>query len=440
MSELVFIEAPDATSTGGSTIDEYLRLCEPVIEERGTASASVTMDETGAVLTPAGYSDNSLDVSAAGGPLVASRRLSGRTWTGESAADFLTQNWFTAKAEHPQRFGQLEYASAHWLYSGKHQDGTPLRAAPTTPLWDASVSRFTPDGTAIVLIEFRAQREVWVWLQDARTGARRTVCALPQEALLGDISISGDGRWLLAGQGTILLVDLASGAVVQVPDHITSACWLTTEGPSVLLAGRNIARSATQLGRYDLADGRWETTCEVDTWVGELDVARDGRIAAVVGVPGEQNWVGGVALIDGSSGKVDDVLSRRYRCGPWRRTSRPRWIAGQPATADPVGPAPALIGAAANRSVQPTGEDAQRSFDEWMDRLQRRVQVLENSADTVVIHELVALADMVNMMNPSAKEANQSILVPFLNGLARSASSPDARRDMEWAVRQLLTM
>jgi hypothetical protein len=439
MSELVFIEECDASSTGGATIDEYLELSRPVMEERGTNSASVGRDENGVLLTPAGYSDNCIDVFAPGATVVASRRLSGETWVNEPGADYLTRNWFGAQGQDP-RFQSLEYGSTHWLYTGRYQETTPLTAAPNTALWDASISRCSPDGRQIVFVEFRAQPDVWIWTQDVQTGERRAVCRLPQDVLRGDISISGDGRWVLIGLDNVSLIDLQTADVTRVPNHITSACWLTTEGPSSILAARNIGGTSAEIGRYDLATGKWERLCDVDSRLAELDVSADGQIAAVANAPGQDYWMPGVVTIDPSSGKLTEVLPWRFEAGPWRRGSRPRWISGQPANDEAVRPSPDMLARAQRLPVQPTSEDMGRSFDEWFERLQRRIQVLESSEKTIVVNELVALADFCSQVNPSVKEANEELLVPFLNRLAQTTSSPSAKREVEWAVRQFLAM
>ncbi len=148
-----------------------------------------------------------------------------------------------------------------------------------------------------------------------------------------------------------LLVELDSGKVARVPNHITSACWLTTDGPSMLLAARNIGSSASEIGKYDLSTGAWERRCEVGARLGEIDVSADGDLAAVANTPGQDAWIPNVATIDLGSGEISFVRPLRFESGPWRRGDRPRWISGQPATTASVAPAPELLSGAVARAV-----------------------------------------------------------------------------------------
>jgi hypothetical protein len=355
----MYVERSDASSTGGSTVDDYLARCVALVAERGTGSASVVRNAVGDLLTPAGYSDTCVDVHPATGQVVAGRRFSGELWSPVPAVDYVVEHWGMAKATEPDRFGGLEYGSTHWLHAGRYGGPSALLAAgPTTPVWDAALVRISPDGGRIVFVEFRAQRQVWMWTHDVRTGARGPLIALPEPVLLGDLSISGDGDWALVGVAPVFLVHLESAAVTQLP-QVRTACWYTVAGASTVLAARGAADGPTEIGVLDLATDDWTRMCQVRNRIDSLDASAQGDIAAVVNTPGQDGWLPHVAVVDVRDGSTTPVAALRFRAGPWRRTSQPRWLDRQPATADRVALSPTIASGLRQIPLEPTGADVQ---------------------------------------------------------------------------------
>jgi hypothetical protein len=424
MSELVMIETCHAR--GGDTPDEYLRSVATLAAERGTDAAVVACDESGRLLTPPGFADTCLDVAPTG-QLLACRRVTGGTFLDLPNVDYVTAHWPLACYQEPQRFGALENGSTHWLYTGRWDGSGYPRAHPTTPVWDAGLARFSPDGSASLFVEFRAQPAVFVWRENLATGERVAIAPLPQSVLLGDISFVGDGTWAVVGGGAdMFLLNTLTGQFAQLPERFRAACWDPSGGPSALYVAQHTGRSSV-LGTYSLATGEWNPGCEVEAQVLGLDLSADGDLAAVIS--GEStDHVPNVAFVDRKTGSYELARPLAFACGTTRRTYRPRWLS-RPAPADePTRLADGWVAALKHVRLTGTAEDAQKFLTEWVDRIGRRVEAV--TADpwrTRVLNQLLALCFEARQLNPAFADAAQRVVSPRLREIASRPIDADLR-------------
>lgn len=424
MSELVMIETCHAQ--GGDTPDEYLGSVVTLAAERATDAAVVACDESGRLLTPPGFADTCLDVGPTG-QVLACRRVTGGAFLDLPNVDYITAHWPLASYQEPQRFGALESGSTHWLYTGRWNESTYPQAHPTTPVWDAGLARFSPDGSTSLFVEFRAQPAVFVWREDLATGERVAIAPLPQSVLLGDISFVGEGVWAVVGGGAdMFLLNTVTGQFATLPERFRAACWDPSGGPSALYVAQHTEQSSV-LGTYSLATGEWNSGCEVAARVLGLDISADGDLVAVVS--GERtNHVPNVAFIDRKTGSYELVRPLTFACGAIRRTHRPRWLS-RPAPADePTRLAGDWLAALKHVRLTHTADDAQKFFNEWLDRIRRRIEAV--TADpwrTRLLNQLMALCFEASQLNPAFADAAQQVVSPRLREIASRPIAMDLR-------------
>lgn len=356
------------------------------------------------------------------------------------AIDYVVMYWPFAAVMEPDRFGALENGSSCWLYVGKGSGPSLLTAVPTSPVWDAALVRFSPAGDRIVFADFCGSPRVWIWVQDAITGARRPVTSLPQMATAGDVSISDDGVWALIGFAPIYLVNLDTGVVGQLPDDVRAACWHPAYGPSTVLAARGDVFGPSEVGVLDLWNDSWNTMAKVETAVRGLDVSATGEIAMVANSAGQESWKPHVALLDATTGQHRPVVSNRLASGAVRETMRPRWTGRSPALGHHVRLSPALTSSLRPASTMPTPEDVARYYDEWFTRLQRRLRVLEERpADVVLLAQIVALTESCVHLNRAFVQAVDEVLIPALRTWSTHVQG-QPRRAYEWAIAELTSI
>ncbi|QIJ64436.1 hypothetical protein [Streptomyces sp. JB150] len=294
-----------------------------LVEERGTDAASVARTDLGQLLTPVGSADFGFCPLPGGGSL-ATRRATGRIWTGLPAADYLQTHWVTAAAEEPVRFGALEHSSTRWPY----RDGLSLLAEDGGPspglLWDAAEVTVSDDGRTAVVLEFRGRgaARLIVWVYDLPGRTRRRVGALPEAVLSSEPSLSCDGRWLLAGSRRVLLMSLEDGRAALLPG-LRAATWTPHLGPDVIAAVEGPDEGPGVLALHDLRTGAREVVCALDVRVDALDVSGAGEIVAVAATPGIRGWMPNVVYLDARGGACEPVLPWRLPSGTYRLTESP---------------------------------------------------------------------------------------------------------------------
>ncbi len=426
MSELVMIESSSAADTGTETPEEYLAWAAPLVAERGTDAASVACDESGALLTPPGFADVCLDVAPTG-RVVACRRVTGGAFSALDNVDYVTEHWSLAIFTEPGRFGRLENSSTHWLYSGEWRDGDHPRASPTTPVWDAGMARFAPDGSSYLFAEFRAQRDVYVWREDVATGERVGIAALPQAVLLGDISFIGDGTWAVVGAGaSMYLLNAVTGQFAQLPQRFQAACWDSAGGPSSLLVAQGDGKTSV-LSTYSLATGAERPVCELPARVLGLDVSDQGEIAAVVSAA-DTGSTPNVAVVDAVAGSYELLLPPRFECGATRWTQRPRWLFRPEPPGEPTSLSDGWTAALRQVNLTRTVEDDLKFYQEWRERIDRRVGAV--SADPLrvrLLGQLMALCFEAYQLHRGFAEVALQEVVPGLREIARRPLPDDLR-------------
>jgi hypothetical protein len=417
MSELVMIETNKASGTGTQTPDEYMSWAAPLAAERGTDAASVACDESGRPLTPPGYADACIDVSPTR-RVIACRRVTGGAFLAMDNVDYLTEHWPLSIYNDPQRFGALENASTHWLYAGEWNDDNYPSTGPTTPVWDAAMARFSPDGTSYVFVEFQAQPEVVVWREDVATGTRTAIAQLPQTVISGDISFIGDGTWAVVGGGAdMYILDVATGRFAKLPDRFQAACWDPAEGPSALLTAQNTDHTS-MIGTYSLATGEWKPVCEIAAQVLGLDVSDDGRMAAVISARNSDHTPN-VALIDPHTGSHELLLPLKFKCGAVRRTHRPRWLSRPQPANEPTTLSDGWTAALRQTRPTRTPEYDRNLYAEWLQRIGRRVEAVDADPRRVrLLSQLMALCFEAKQLNPMFPDAARQIVIPKLREIA----------------------
>lgn len=426
MSNLVMIETNSASGTGTETPDEYMAWAAPLVAERGTDAASVACDESGVLLTPPGYADACMDVSPTGG-LIACRRVTGGAFLALDNVDYITEHWSMAIYNDPQRFGTLENGSTHWLYSGEWRDDDYPRARPTTPVWDAALARFSPDGMFYLFAEFMAQPDVLVWREDVATGERTAIASLPQGVLFGDIAFAGDGSWAVIGGGAnMYLLNALTGQFAKLPERIQAACWDPAEGPSVLLVAQNTEQNSV-IGTYSLATGEWTPVCEISAQILGLDVSGEREIAAVVSAE-NTGHTPNVAVINPAAGSYDLCLPPTFRCGATRRTHRPRWLSRPEPANEPTKLSDDWTAALGQARPARTADYDQKLYREWLERIGRRVEALSADPRRVrLLSQLMALCFEAKELNQAFPDAACRIVTPKLREIA-SRSIPEELR------------
>lgn len=396
---LVLIEKTSANTTPGETIPDYLAACQHLVEERGTPAASVARTDRGELLTPRERSDGAFSWTA--GRTVACGRPIGDLWSGLPGTDYLSEHWATARAEDPARFGSLEYASTNWL----HVDGEPLRLPDDALLWDASRAVLSPDGSIAVVLEFvPRQPQLTLWRYDLIRGTRQAVRQVPHAVLFGELSVSADNRWLLAGSREVHLVDLKANRSV-VLSNLRAASWAPWHGPSMVVAAIGPDQGPCTLLMLDLATWAGERLCVVDARVDTVTVSPRGEFAAVVNTPDLAGWVPNVVEVDPASGRYDPVLPWRLNCGTYRSTTSPQWIA-VPASARPVMLESGLEAALGEPGDPPPAQPADEQWlTEFAERFSRRLALLRHDpAHPLLRAELALLARWRESHDPSAAQ------------------------------------
>lgn len=340
-ARLVYVEAVDTNSIDEiETPYDMLKVGARLAEERGTPSATITRTDTGELLTPEGFSDVAFDVAVDAGVSAAARVVEASRWGQPVGADYVAHHWPGAQQQDPEHFGQL-MPVCPLPYQSRPGDPWGAAAAPGPSLCDVYDVRMSADGQRLVWLE---SLPGWfggyaVWVEERATSTRRMATRLPGiTAGFGDMSLSPDGRWLLAnnpGQ----LIDLHTGQAAWVEEGMRAACWYPFAGPSAVLVAMGDADSPSRLDVRDLAALTTSPLPHTGRRIDGLDAAPDGAIAARF--HGAPDWTDCVAVSEDQGRTFEPVAPSHGATGWRRRTTRPRWTAKMsPDAARPVQLAP----------------------------------------------------------------------------------------------------
>ena len=339
---LVYVESVDANSVIGETPLDHMRSAETIIAERGHSAESFVRTAAGRVITPPEFSDGAFDCAVRSRRAVAARRVEASQWGMPVGADYVAGHWFTASASDPENFSRLEMPAWRYIYASADPDRWGTQAIPVGMFGDVWDVRLTPDGgTAVTLHWSRDPLESVhsLFAHDLKSGQQRLITRLTDglTAPQGDLSVSPDGCYVIAGFPMPWLIDLRTGHSAGFGADLRAATWYPRAGASCVL-GVTGAHDAPpwRLVLLDLATFRTEHFADLPRRVDGIQVAADGSIAARMRPQGETGWFDELVVSTDDGRNFEPLAPLRGRCGWRRRSTRPRWIDANPPDASPV--------------------------------------------------------------------------------------------------------
>jgi hypothetical protein len=368
-----------------------------------------------------------------GDAVVASRRLTANQWfSSPPAADYISQHWVTAAAEDPGRFADMEFASARQLYASTGSGPTDY---PTDWLWHATNVRTNANGAVTAVLEFvpAMRRSVLAWRCTPSGGPRTLAAVLPDAVSFGEISLSSDGSFLLAGSHIVSLISLEGRGQVVLGD-IRAACWFPEGGPSTVLAASGPDDGPTQLSVWDLETDKRVDLCHINVRVDTVSASASGEIAVVINAAEDGGFIPAVAIVDPRTGTYELILPTRFQCGPFRGTERPRWI--DVPTNSPAATGLSSTLAASLSPVPAPPIDVDAVFQELVARLVRRLKVLEHHAgNDAVLAEVVSIGRRLRGVSAAGQDIVRHKLIPMLGN--HGLDHTDRFQSYHWAVDRL---
>lgn len=338
---LVYIESVDANSLGGETALDHQRAAEKIAAERGHPAETFARTAAGHVLTPEAFADVAFDFAPQTQRAVAARSVEASQWGMPTGADYVSRHWFTAAAEDPANFARIETPAWGFTYAGAPGDQFGGQAAPASVYGNAQDVRVTPAGNTAVSLQFcrdPAASVFCLFAHDLDSGQLRLITRLREAAeSQGDLSVSPDGRYLLAGAPLPQLIDIATGHCAGIGRAYRAATWYPRGGPSCVLAvtGDN-DKPPWKLVLLDLATFAAEDFAELPRRVDGVQAAADGTLAVRMRPEGETGWFDQL-MVSSDDGRSFEPVAPLHGASGWRRRgTRPRWIEAGPAAPGPV--------------------------------------------------------------------------------------------------------
>jgi len=328
---LIFVESVDANSIPGSTPLEHLRAAAAIVAERGHRAETFARTGSGHIITPHGFADRALDIAPNQQRASAVRCIEASEWGLPVGADYVARHWITAKAEDYANFERLETAAWTRTYAGRPGDYWGVGASPVGMFGNVCDVRLSPDGnTAVTLQWFRnpIASVYGLFAHDLSTGEQRLVTRLSGAMEdHGELSISSDGRYVIAGNPTPQLVDIRTGHTAGFGGSCRAATWYPKAGPSHILAVTGgHEHPPWQLVLMDLATFVPEPFADLPRRVDGIQVAQDGTIVARMRPIDENGWFDEL-VVSTDDGRTFEPLSPLRGRGGWRRRgTHPRWI------------------------------------------------------------------------------------------------------------------
>jgi hypothetical protein len=341
---LVYVESVDANSVAGETPLEHVRASEAIASERGHLAEALVRTAAGRVVTPAEFSDGAFDVAVRSRRAVAARRLEASHWGLPAGSDYLVSHWPGVQGQDFENFHRLEMPAWRYVYAGAESDDWGERANPVGMFGDVSDLRFTADETSVVALHWNRDPLNSVsslFVHDLNKGQQRLLTRLPDSATAshGELSISPDGRYAIAGSPVPELVDLQTGHCAGFGSRhgLRAATWYPTAGPSCVLGvtGGHDDPPWT-LVVLDLATFEAEHLADLPRRADGLQVAGDGAMAARMRPEGDTGWFDELVVSTDDGRNFEPVAPLRGASGWRRRGTRPRWLEVRPLEAAPV--------------------------------------------------------------------------------------------------------
>jgi hypothetical protein len=425
ISRLVYIESVDANSVDGDTVEEHMRSSAKIAEERGFRSLAVARDDAGRVLTPQGFTDDAFHTARDAHVHVAARTLESSCWGLPVGSDYVAQHWPLAQAESKELVRLEEYRWA-MLYSGSNAGN----ARPRAVYGRVMDVRLSPDESTVVWTEWvrvNGSDRYLVFKEAIGGGGRRLVGRL-KSALTGEnLSISADGRWLLAGRPTEI-IDLETGYSTPLGSDVWTACWFPAAGASSILAvSFSLHNSPCEVFNWDLATSKKTLLGGLPRRTDAIEMGPERNIVAEVNAESDAilgGWFGELVVLDETLRSWDPVTTLVAPSG-WRRRCRlPKWT-----THAPENPSVVVLSDILEARLHESGTERQWDSNEHeflfqfvASRLRHRMSRLsENPIGAyVILDEVRALCEYATAIDIGFSEAVRDDVVPRLVTLCDS--------------------
>lgn len=447
LPDLIFLESVDANSVDGETPLEHLRASELIARERGFAALAVARSADGRIFTPEGFTDDALDITP-NGDIAAARTIESSMWGLPIGADYVAQHWSSA-AQEEEALLRLEDVRWPMLYATVSDAGSSI-VTPRAVVGRVVDVRITPDRDRIVWQEWARgpgfEEANLIWSEDLAGTTRRLVTRLNSPmAMTGDLSISPDGRWLLAGQPSEL-VDLETGHSMQLGPSIWCACWYPQAGPSsILTATFTDLNEPADLAVIDLSIWKGEKVGVLPRRTNGLQAGADGRIAARVNAESEARaggWFDELVVGDSPTAAFEPVLPLVAASGWRRRCTRPRWTAGLPV----VGPVTLADSVESHLRSQPLSNGGPVGVEAFVveqasTRIRHRLARIDEEPRMAqpLLLELGALLELTTSFDADLADAVVEDVLPNLDAVARRDSWPSSLLEHREAIRSRAT-
>ena len=341
---LVYVESVDANSVAGETPLEHMRASEAIAAERGHLAETFVRTASGRVVTPPEFSDGAFDVAVGSQRAVAARRLEATQWGLPAGADYIVSHWPGVLGQDFENFYRLDLPAWRFVYASAASDYWGERAAPVGMFGDVNDIRFSADESAAVALHWNRDPLNSVsslFAHDLTNGQQRLLTRLPDGATAshGELSVSADGRYVIAGFPVPELVDLHTGHSAGFGSRydLRAATWYPKAGASCVLAVTGGHDDPPwKLIILDLATYAAEHLADLPRRADGLQVARDGSIAARMRPEGETGWFDELVVSTDDGRTFEPVAPLRSASGWRRRSTRPRWIEAKPPDTAPV--------------------------------------------------------------------------------------------------------
>lgn len=333
---LVYAESVEGSSLGShETPREHLRAAAKVAAERGHPAESFIRSAAGRIFTPEVFSDTAFDAAVDVRRWVAARSLEASQWGLPRGADYVARHWAIAASVDPATFSRLE-PSWGLPYASAPGDSFAASGVPFGAYGDTADLRVAPDGKTAITLQYcqdpdyhlLIQSECCLFEHELGTGQARLITRLHEASHgQGDLSLSPDGRYLIAGHPTPQLVDVRTGHCAGIGAGYRAATWYPQGGASTVLAvtGEHDA-PPWKLVLIDLATFAVQDFADLPRRVDGVQVARDGTIAARMRPEEEKGWFDELVVSTDNGRSFEPVAPLRGASGWRRRGRRPRWI------------------------------------------------------------------------------------------------------------------
>src|SRR6185437_9135135 len=262
---------------------------------------------------------------------VAARRLEASHWGLPAGSDYLVSHWPGVQGQDFENFHRLEMPAWRYVYASAESDYWGEHAVPVGMFGDVSDICFAADETTAVALHWNRDPLNSVsslFAHDLRKEEQRLITRLLDgpSASHGELSISPDGRYIIAGSPVPELIDLQTGHCAGFGSsyNLRAATWYPKAGASCVLgvSGGHDDPPWTLI-ILDLATYKAEHLADLPRRADGLRVSSDGAIAARMRPEGETGWFDELVVSTDDGRSFDPVAPLRSASGWRRRTTRP---------------------------------------------------------------------------------------------------------------------